>query len=613
MKTSRRLQESITGCDSRTLSAERPLAANLRGATQRSLAAWFRGVAVAIALLPAARAEELLKVTGDPGEPGGTLLVALRAEPKTFNPVMAIDHPSLTVIHRLMADLVHIDRQSHLTTAALAKSWAISPDGRRFTLELRRGIRFSDGYPLSADDVLFTFEVYLDERVAAPHRSLLIVGGEPIAVRKVDSHTLVFELEEPYAVGERLFDSLPILPRHRLAEAFRDGRLDQVWGLSTPPEEIAGLGPFKLEKYLPGERLELVRNPYYWKVDQAGRRLPYLDRLTFLFVTNEDTQTIRFQAGESHLTDRLDARNYTLLKRDKKARGYELADLGAGLEYTYLFFNRNALAGRGLSHLEPKQRWFNQLAFRRAVSTAINRDSIVRLVYSGRATPIASPVTPGNRRWIHPAVSPPEHSPEAARELLRTAGFRWDSEGTLLDSTGREVELSILTSSSNRQRSEIAALIQDDLSQIGMRVHVVALEFQAMVDRIVNSYDYEACILASGGGDVDPNSAIHMLTSSGAQSFWRLARPQALSPWQSEIDHLMEQQLVTLDPDKRRRLYFEVQRLVADNVPMVFLISPNVLAGAASRLGNFKPSILDHFTLWNADELFWREDRPAQR
>ena len=210
-------------------------------------------LAAALALSASiSRTEELLHTTREPGRPGGTLVVALRAEPKTFNPVMAVDFPSLTVIRRLMADLIHIDRDSKKTGAALAKSWSASPDGRRFTLELRRGIRFSDGHPLDAADVLFTFRVYLDEQVAAPHRDLLIVGGKPIEVVRLDSHTLRFELAEPYAVGERLFDSIPILPRHRLEEAYREGRLSDAWGLGTPPAEIVGLGPFRLEKYVPG-------------------------------------------------------------------------------------------------------------------------------------------------------------------------------------------------------------------------------------------------------------------------------------------------------------------------------------------------------------------------
>ncbi|MCP3961400.1 MAG: ABC transporter substrate-binding protein [bacterium] len=549
---------------------------------------------------------DYLRPTAKPGRSGGALTVALRAEPKTFNPVVAVDNPSFTVVRRLMADLIHIDRATQETTAALARSWSVSPDGRRYTLELRRGILFSDGHPLDADDVVFTFGVYLDEEVGSPHRDFLIVADEPIVVEKLDSHTVAFTLAEPYAVGERLFDSIPILPRHLLQHAYREGRFGETWQLSTPAEQIAGLGPFRLEKYVPGERLEMVRNPHYWKVDRTGQRLPYLERLTFLFVASEDAQTLRFQAGDTHLTNRLSAKSYAVLDRERGSRGYTLEDLGPGLGYTFLFFNLNDLREKELPEIERKQAWFRQVAFRRAVSATMDRAGIARLVYQGRATPIASHVSPGNKQWANRALEPPERSLEAARALLREAGFTWDEDGKLRDAGGEPVAFSLLTSSSNEERKEIATIVQDDLGQLGLRVDVVPLEFRAMLDRIFRGHDYDACVLAFGGGDVDPNSAIPTITSGGQNHLWRLLGEPP--PWQVEIDRLMDRQLTTIDPVERKRLYDRVQELAAQNLPMIFLVSPNVLAGAAPGLGNFSPAILDHFTLWNADELYWRSD-----
>ena len=431
-----------------------------------------------LAASPSPAEEDLLITSGDPGRPGGTLVVALRAEPKTFNPLLAIDNPTLTVARRLMADLVHIDRETQHTVAALARTWSVSPDGRRYVLDLRRGIRFSDGEPFDADDVLFTFEILLDEEVGAPHRDVLMVGGEPITVSKLGSHQVAFELKQPYAVGERLFDSIPILPEHRLAEAYAEGGLATAWGLGTPPGEIAGLGPFRLEKHVPGERLEMVRNPHYWKVDAKGRRLPYLDRLTFLFVASADAQAIRFQAGDTHLTNRLGAKSFRLLESEQARRGYQLRDLGAGLNYAFLFFNLNDLTGKELPAVARKQAWFRQVAFRRAVSAAIDRAGIVRLVYQGRATPVASHVSAGNKLWHNAGLEPPKRSLVAARALLREAGFTWDEAGRLHEASGTAVEFSILTSSSNEERKEIATIVQADLGELGITVQVVPLEFR---------------------------------------------------------------------------------------------------------------------------------------
>jgi peptide/nickel transport system substrate-binding protein len=253
---------------------------------------------------------EVLRTDHEAGRPGGRLVYAVRSEPKTLNPVTAVDVVSREVVGRLQADLIHIDRQTQRAGSALAKSWTVSPDGLHYTLLLRRGLRFSDGHPFDADDVLFTFRCYLDERNASPQRDLLVIGGKPVGLRKLDAFRVAFDLAQPYAAAERLFDSLAILPRHLLEKAQDEGRLGGAWGLSTPPSEIAGLGAFRLKSYVPGERIVLERNPYYWKVDSAGRPLPYLDELVFLLVPSDDAQVVRFKAGETDVISRLSAPNF---------------------------------------------------------------------------------------------------------------------------------------------------------------------------------------------------------------------------------------------------------------------------------------------------------------
>ena len=568
-------------------------------------------LAVAIALLcapgfaqGASPSADLLRTDHEVGRPGGRLVFALRSEPKTLNPVAGVDIPSKEVIGRLTADLIHIDRQTQRTAPALAKAWSVSPDGRHYTLELRRGLRFSDGHPFDADDVVFSFGCYLDERNGSPQRDLLLVGGKPVVVRKLDSHRVVFDLEQPYAAAERLFDSLAILPRHLLEKAHQEGRLAQAWSLGTPPAEIAGLGPFRLRSYVPGDRLVLERNPYYWKVDDAGRPLPYLDEIVFLLVPSEDAQVIRFKAGETDLISRLNAENFAVLASEAAARRYRLQDLGPGLEYTFLFFNLNDLA-EGKPAISPKQAWFRQTAFRQAVSAALDREGMVRLVSRGRATPLATHVTPGNRLWVNRTLVPPARSPDRARELLARAGFSW-KDGALRDGAGAPVEFTIVTNSANAARVQMATIVQDDLRELGIRVQVVPLENRALLDRVFQSHDYEAALMALGSGDVDPTSEMSVWLSSGPTHLWHLGQSEPATPWEKEIDERMRRQLVTLDPQERKRLYDRVQELVAENLPLIPLISPNVLVGAREGLGNFRPAILDHYVLWNADELFWQ-------
>lgn len=558
---------------------------------------------------PLAPGEEVLTISSPPGQPGGRLVVALKAEPKTLNPVIAVDQPSREVIGRMIGDLIHINRATQLTEPALARSWKVSADGRRYTLRLRRGIRFSDGQPFTADDVVFSFQAYLDAKINSPQRDLLIIGGKPINVRKVDAWTVEFEMAQPYAAAERLFDSVAILPRHVLEAEHRAGKLGEGWGLNTPARQVVGLGPFRLKEYVPGQRLVLERNPYYWKADQKKTRLPYLDELVFLFVNSEDAQVLRFTAGETDLISRLSPDNFAVLEKDQAARGYRMYDVGPGLEFNFLFFNLNSVLPKGSAELAKKQRWFQDVAFRQAVSSAIDRAGINKLVYRGRGSVLATQVTPAYRDWIDASIPQPVRSLARSRELLQRAGFKWAGDGRLVDASGAPVEFSIATSASNAQRTQMATIIQDDLKELGIKVNVVPLDFRSLLDRVYQSHDYEAVVLALGGGDVDPNPQMNVWLSNGSTHLWDLGESKPATPWEAEIDRLMNQQLTTRDPRQRRKLYDRVQEIVAQELPLICLVSPHILVGAKDGIANLQPAILDHYVLWNVDELSWKGAR----
>lgn len=557
----------------------------------------------------AAGGEDVLAAAGDSGRPGGRLVASLRSDPKSLNPINAVDNASKEVISLLFADLIHINPFTQHTEAALAKSWKASPDGKRYTVQLRRGIRFSDGSPFDADDVVFSFKVYLDEKVHSPQRDLLQVAGKPIQVRKVGPYEVEFELAEPYAVAERMFDSVRILPRHLLEKLYEEGQISQAWRTTANPTEIAGLGPFRLKQYVPGQQIILERNPFYWKVSPAGSRLPYLDEIAFLIVPTEDAEVIRFQAGDIDVISRIGADNYDALTRDERAGAYALQDLGPGLEYNFLFFNLNEVDAQKLPDLHRKQEWFRRPEFREAVSAAIDRESIVRLVYRNRATPLWDQVTPGNKLWLNDSVPRPPRSLTRAAALLRAAGFTRRPDGVLVDSYGRPVEFSILTNPGNVQRTKVATIVQDDLSQLGMRVHIVPLEFQAVMSRIFDSYDYEGAVLGLVSGDADPNPEINVWTSGGATHLWALTEKKATTDWQAEIDHLMRLQTAILDYGERKRAYDRVQELVAQFDPVICVASPHILVAAKNTLGGFKPAVMGDYALWNADQLYWRTDK----
>ena len=581
--------------------------------TPRKLSATFALCLAACAILrasdapspqPVPKGEEVQMASMPAGARGGTLVIAQRAEPKTLNPVLAFDVPSRDVLGQMMADLIHINRLTQKTEPALASSWKISPDGRRFILKLRKGLRFSDGQLFDADDVVFTFKVYLDEKMHSPQRDLLVINGKPLSVTKLDRYRVRFDLDQPYAAAERIFDSLAILPRHLLEKAYNEGRFAELWTLNAAPAQIAGLGPFRLKQYVPGQRIVLERNPYYWKVDRNRNRLPYVDELIFRFVGTEDAQVIHFQTGESQIINRFGTDNFGILAKDEQARRYHVEDLGPSLEFNFLVFNLNDFPAGQLPDIQREQKWFRDLKFREAVSSAIDREGIVRLVYQGHGAALWGNETPSDKRWINDALPHPARSIEHSRELLKSAGFSWSGEGNLLDRDGKPVEFTIITSSSNAQRVKMATLIADDLAQLGMNVHPIPLEFRAVLDRVFQSNNYEACILGLGGGDADPNVAMNVWLSNGATHVWNLHETRPATAWEAEIDRLMNQQMITMNYRHRKQIYDHAQQLIADNLPVIFLATPDVLVGARDEIGNFNPGVLEPYALWDAEELF---------
>ena len=574
-------------------------------------------LACATSLLPAAAISqesnvnrEVLSVQGEIGRAGGRAVVSLRAEPKTLNPLTAADAPSREVIGTMQADLIHINRATQLTEAALAKSWKVSRDGLQYTVVLRKGLRFSDGQSLDADDVVFTMRVYLDENVHATQRDLLIVGGKPITVRKVDAETVVFQLAKQYGAGERLFDGLDILPRHLLEKPYQEGKLAQAGTLATPANQWAGAGPYRLKEYTPGQKLVVERNPFYWKTDTTGKNLPYLDELVFIFVPSADAQVLRFQSGETDMISRLGAENFSVLSRQQ--RGFTMADAGPGLEYNFLFFNLNDLGEKAAPELAQKSKWFHEVKFRQAVSAAIDREAIVRLIYQGRGAALWGPATPGNRRWVNASIPHPARSLEQARAILKEAGFSWkggaNGESSLVDSEGKTVEFSILTSSSNADRTKMAAIVQDDLKELGMHVQVVPLEFRSLIDRVTQTKEYDACVLGLASFDADPNSDLNVWLSNGGTHLWNPSQTHPATRWEAEIDGLMEQQLAAPSFEQRKKLYDHVQQILAEYQPMIFLASPNILTGAKNTIGNFHPAVLEPYVLWNVEQLYLRNE-----
>ncbi len=532
---------------------------------------------------------------------GGRLVVSQASGPKTFNPLFATDTDTLGILNCVMSVLVRINRQTGEAEPELAESLTSSSDHRVLTIRLRPGVTFSDGHPLTADDVLFTFQVIYDPALRSSVRDVLDIEGGQIVVEKKDSRTITLTFPKPVATSERLLDSVHILPKHRLEADYRAGRFASRWDLSTPPQEIVGLGPFRLKEYVPGERTVLVRNPHYWKRDPAGRPLPYLDEITFLIVPDRSTRVLKFQQGELDLLSPLTPEEVARLEPQVAARRIRIYDLGPSLICEVMWFNLNPRA-RSLS--PTKLAWFQDVRFRQAVSFAINRQALIDVVFAGKAAPVWGPV-PTTSPWFHQGVKTYPYDPLRAKALLAEAGFRdRNGDGVLEDAQGNALAFTLVTNAGNPLRERMGLMIQEDLKKVGIRVNFAPIETKTMLDRLARGTDYEAGLLAIAAGDTDPSSLRNFLLSSGSNHWWNPQQPTPATEWEKRIDELLNEFLTSGDQRRRKALFDEVQTILSEQVPLIYLVARDLIVGAKPTVGNLKPGLLPDPLLWNAEELY---------
>jgi peptide/nickel transport system substrate-binding protein len=547
-------------------------------------------------LVGGARPDRAPATSGD-----AALTATARSEPRSFNRLVARDRTSSLVATLLHARLTRIDLETQALEPELAESWDTDQEGRVFTLRLREDVRFSDGVPFTADDVVFSFRAVYDKKVGSPLAEPLKINGQPIGIQTPDPRTVVLTFPGPYGPGLRLLHQLPILPKHRLEAALEAGTLREAWGLDTPPDDLAGLGPFVLREYVPGQRLVFARNPHYWKRDESGHPLPYLDRLTLTIVPDQNAEMLRLEAGEADLvTAELRPDDVPAMRKAAAARRLQLFDLGVGLDADFLWFNLTpAFKARA-----PGKAWLQSRAVREAISLGVDRAAMAETVYLGAGVPIYGPVTPANRDWHDPAAVPPVARDLArSRALLAEAGLTdRDGDGMFEAPDGTPARFSLLTQKGNTLRERAAAVLQAQLREVGLAVDVVTLEQPAVVERLTRG-DYEAIYFGAQASDTDPASTLDFWLSSGALHPWNPAQATPATEWEREIDELMRHQVAASDPAERRRLFADVQRIFARELPAIYFVAPRIYVVASARVRHVRPALLQPLVLWNAERL----------
>ncbi|MGC2528316.1 MAG: ABC transporter substrate-binding protein [Candidatus Acidiferrum sp.] len=517
------------------------------------------------------------------GQAANELRFCVHGEPKTFNPILVDDEASENIRYLTAGVLIRVNRETQVLEPGLAESWQVSRDGRKITFHLRKGIYFSDGTPFSAEDVAYTMRLLMDPATHSPTGDAFRSAEGKVDVQTPSADVAVITFPAPVAGLASLFDQVGIL------------------SAKSPKKEMSVLGPYYVSEYRPGAYVLLRRNPNYWKHDPQGHTLPYIETVRLDIQRNREVELMRFRRGELQLINRLDAEQYDQLRKEDPGAA---RNAGTGLDGEEMWFNQV-----GSSPLpEYKKSWFQSTAFRRAISMAINRADLARVVFDGFATPAYGPVSPSNHFWFNTSLAAPKHDPQGALQILSRAGFRLESN-TLKDSGGHAVEFTVITNSGNTARERMAALIQQDLSQIGISMKVVTLDFPSLIERITRTFDYEACILGLVNTDLDPNSQLTVWLSSGENHQWSPNQKSPATAWEAEIDQLMRKQASNPNATFRKEKFDRVQKIVAEEQPFIYLVNKNVLSAVSSDVIGASPVVLSPQAFWNIESLRLKPSR----
>lgn len=559
------------------------------------------------------------------GKRGGSLVYRSTLPLKTLSYYLADDEPSVVVTLFLLNDrLVTFDHEKQEHVPMLAESYTAAADGLTYDITLREGLKFSDGQPLTTADVEFTLKSIYDPNTRSPiFRDSLLVGGKEIAAKVTDPRRMQLVFPEKVASVENFLENIAVLPKHVLEADLTAGKLAEKWGITADPATIVTSGPFMVDSVQAGERVTLKRNPNYWRKDAAGTQLPYLDSLVFEIVPDPNNTLARLQQNTIDIADRIRTSDYAALKTtESQVKAY---DAGPGLGTDHIWFNLNvakgataASAAAGPSAITqvttldntPKYKWFSDKRFRRAIAHAVDRNSIAMNTLQGLATPLYGFVPAGNKVWMNPNLPKKEYDLERAKALLAEAGFVQRNNGgkaELFDSANNRVEFTLIVSQENEPRKLMAAVIQEDLAKLGINMQIAPMDQKSVTERWTATFDYDAILMGTSQTGTDPSGFATFLTSSGTAHQWRPKQQTPATEWEAKIDQLVIGLSQTSNRDERHRLFNEIQAIMAEETPVISIVSRHTVTAANARVGNLAPASFLPYSLWNADRLFVRE------
>jgi peptide/nickel transport system substrate-binding protein len=520
------------------------------------------------------------------------MYTSMVGDPRTFNPIIATDLYSSTVINDIFEGLIRINAMTALPEPDLAESWEIAADQKSVTFHLRHGVKWMDGAPFTSHDVAFTMKAMYDKTVPNSMRSILTIDGKPMQVETSDDYTVTFRLPRPFAP---LMYSIgfPIIPAHILEPIYNAGHFDQTWNVNTPPKDVIGLGPYDMIRYVPAQMVQYTRNPDYWMKDAQGGQLPRLRGETLLIVPDQNAGYLKFLSGQTDVYGRYDLRPNEVVDLRAQAPRLNITLQKVGVDNGELFFafNRNPHHYVKDGKTDPHLTWFSDLNFMRAIAHSIDKQGMISLGFHGMGVPSVSCISPANKLFYNPNLKDYDYNLQEAAQLLEAGGYHLVSPGVRVDSKGNRLEFNLMTSAGVNLRNQMCAIFKQDLATLGIKVNYRPLEFTTMIEKIDSNFDWD-CALLGFTGTLDPNGGANFLNSSGALHLWNPGEEKPATSWEAEIDKLLEEGTMEMDPQKRVPYYWRIQEIMHDQLPVIETVLQIQYSAYTNNLENFKETPL---------------------
>ena len=517
------------------------------------------------------------------------MVTAAMSDPKTFNLVVSNEMSANTVVGPLFEGLLRLNPKTLEPEPMLAESWEMSDDGKVWTFHLRKGVKWSDGKPLTADDVIFTFDVIYDPKVPTSIRDLLTIDGEPLELKKLDDMTVSFSLPRPFAPFLNSIMAADIMPKHILGDSLKDGHFADSWGVDTPPEQLIGAGPYIMTKYAPAQYVKYRRNPHYWMKDEKGKPLPYLDEQTLLIVQDQNALYMKFTAGQTDVHGPRPEEVETL-KAEATKLGITIKRRGLDTGAPFVTFNRNPRHYIKNGNKDPKMDWFTDKHFLKAIAHAIDKETIIANTMHGLGKAAVAEISEENKIFHNPNLTDYEYDLKRAAKILENGGYKKGKDGILRDKAGNIVEFSLNTNAENLLRKQMCSIMIEDWKKLGMKVNFRPLEFNSIVEKLMSNFQWDAILISLTGGP-EPHSGANVHRSSGQLHFWNPKQTKPGTKWEAKIDSLIEAGASEMNLDKRKVIYHQMQEIYHDELPMILTVRQEEFSAYKNKLKNYNPTI----------------------